>query len=344
MKILSLLLLISLLSVNTSAQKNDSIIFYRLENLYQAKKQIFEKVWPLASDTAFSIPFIYYMPTACYAVNPRQNFIQEFKAELKFQNKELKIYKTPSRIDSFPFHMETYASDRPEDYNYLYPYGKGSSLEEVRKFAPDLAVEFWAGMIVHEIFHGYQLRHEPYLQHLLKTKVVYAVINDSLQSYYRNYDWFKKNIDEENSLILKAIEEKNKKNTDSLIKRMFTIRQSRRERTLDTVNISIDLYEKSFETMEGTARYIEVEVSMNFNKLPISNKLKQLDTNYNKIKSTNPISDPEWNYKTEVSQKYTYATGYNMARLLDKLGIEYKTRLFREPELTLEDILRKWIK
>lgn len=341
MKILTLLLLITQITVHTSAQDNEVIIFQRLENLYQAKKHIIEKSWPSANDTIFDIPLIYYTETACYIANPAQDFIQKFKAELRFQNKELKIYKTPSRLDSIPFHMETLVIDQPGEYFSYYPYGRATSLEGVRKFAPGLAVEIWSGMVLHELFHGYQFRHEPYLKHIFKTKVAYSVINDSLQSNYKIYDWFKQNIDEENSLILKAIEEKSKKNIDSLIRRMFTIRQSRRERILKTIDRYIDFYEKSFETMEGTARYIEVEVSRNFHKAPISDKLKQLDTNYNNIKNTNPGPDAEWNYKTEVSQKYTYAIGYNMARLLDKLGIEYKTRLFREPELTLEDILRK---
>jgi hypothetical protein len=38
---------------------------------------------------------------------------------------------------------------------------------------------------------------------------------------------------------------------------------------------------------------------------------------------------------------YFYATGFNMARLLDKLGIEYKSRLFKDGKISLEDILRE---
>ena len=47
-------------------------------------------------------------------------------------------------------------------------------------------------------------------------------------------------------------------------------------------------------------------------------------------------NDP-WLYTTGKS--YFYATGFNMVRLLDKLGIEYKIELFNKGELSLEQLL-----
>jgi hypothetical protein len=35
------------------------------------------------------------------------------------------------------------------------------------------------------------------------------------------------------------------------------------------------------------------------------------------------------------------ATGYNLTRLLQKLKIDFMARLFKEPALTLEDLLRE---
>jgi hypothetical protein len=52
------------------------------------------------------------------------------------------------------------------------------------------------------------------------------------------------------------------------------------------------------------------------------------------------------NYKMEndpwlytVGNRYFYATGFNMVRLLDKLNIDYKRRLFNEGNLSLEVLL-----
>mgnify|MGYP001465247638 CR=1 FL=1 len=67
--------------------------------------------------------------------------------------------------------------------------------------------------------------------------------------------------------------------------------------------------------MEGTARYIE------FHACPGG---YDLDAN-------------DWLYRTDISQ-YMYATGFNIVRLLDKLGVDYKTRLFDEG-LALDGLL-----
>lgn len=73
--------------------------------------------------------------------------------------------------------------------------------------------------------------------------------------------------------------------------------------------------ERVYETMEGTARYIE------FHACPGG---YDLDAN-------------DWLYRTDISQ-YMYATGFNIVRLLDKLGVDCKTRLFDEG-LALDGLL-----
>ena len=73
--------------------------------------------------------------------------------------------------------------------------------------------------------------------------------------------------------------------------------------------------ERVYETMEGTARYIEVHACPGG---------YDLDAN-------------DWLYRTDISQ-YMYATGFNIVRLLDKLGVDYKTRLFDEG-LALDGLL-----
>ena len=52
----------------------------------------------------------------------------------------------------------------------------------------------------------------------------------------------------------------------------------------------------------------------------------------------NKIENDKWLYLTEKTT-YFYAVGFNLARLLDKLNIEYKTNLFKQGGLSLEDIL-----
>lgn len=51
------------------------------------------------------------------------------------------------------------------------------------------------------------------------------------------------------------------------------------------------------------------------------------------------LEKDKWLYLTG-NTTYFYATGF-MARLLDKLKIEYKSRLFKQGQITLEDILNE---
>ncbi len=53
------------------------------------------------------------------------------------------------------------------------------------------------------------------------------------------------------------------------------------------------------------------------------------------------FKNEKWLYLTNHT-KYYYATGFNIIRLLDKLNVDYKSRLFIEKELTLEDILKEY--
>ena len=74
--------------------------------------------------------------------------------------------------------------------------------------------------------------------------------------------------------------------------------------------------------------------------MPTVNILKA-DSSYksfSKFKDFN-LENEKWLYLTEKTTYY-YAIGFNMARLLDKLAIDYKSTLFKQGGLSLEDILK----
>jgi hypothetical protein len=340
-----LLLLLVMLPLQTAKQTDidESIIFHRMESMLLLRSVIVERVWPETAAPGFNIPFIYYTDSACFVANPTERFLRQYKCELKYKTKNIAIFKTPERLDGKAFHMEVNVSDKESDFDFQFPYGKMSGFEETRKYAPNLTVREWSGMVLHEFFHGYQFRHREFWQHASQTKLIYSVINDSLQKNYNTLDWYKQSVDLENGLILKAMEEKNKAERKKLILKMFALRDERRKLTLERTNRSVDFYESGFETMEGTARYIENAVIKLFSTVKFSDELLKIDSTYTSplLKQKNVYG--ESGYKTEVSQSYTYAIGYNMARLLDVLRNNYKSRLFKNPELTLEKILREEI-
>ena len=69
-----------------------------------------------------------------------------------------------------------------------------------------------------------------------------------------------------------------------------------------------------------------------------------MDPDYSVSRTSAPHPQAEMAFKTELSQLYTYATGYNITKLLDVLGLDYKAKLFNKADLTLEDFLREWAK
>ena len=72
------------------------------------------------------------------------------------------------------------------------------------------------------------------------------------------------------------------------------------------------------EIMEGSARYIEYQLYECFG-----------DFN---------LTDAKWLYT--IGKNYYYATGFNLLRLLDKLGIEYHSHIFTDITV-LEKTLRE---
>ena len=88
----------------------------------------------------------------------------------------------------------------------------------------------------------------------------------------------------------------------------YKLRNERRERVKKELGIDIVALEQLYETMEGSARYIEYCLYRHFG-------------NFN-------LSDANWLYN--VGRKYYYATGFNLLRISDKLKIDYKHMIFKD--------------
>jgi hypothetical protein len=316
-------------------------IYDRIEFVYNLKHTVAEKTWATFNDKEYDLPLVYFTDTSSYVANPTEKFLKKFKAYLVFQNQFIKIYKTKSRLDSLPFHMETgmKLGDPTDDYNYHSPFMMCSSYEETYKTIPNvLSTEEWTTMIMHEYFHGYQYKHKPYIDHY--EKEIVQIQPDSLIAIYKNNNWFKKSIDEENQLLIKALNENDTMNTRRLIADFFTLRNKRRNEAFAKLKFDISKYEKCYETMEGTARYIEYSLYNFFSTKRPDYKLLKSDTSYKSFAKFRKydIKHDNWLYQTEKTT-YFYAIGFNLARLLDKLKIEYKSRLFKEGKISMEDIL-----
>ncbi len=329
----------------TDKNKNvgaDQKIFDRIEFVYNLKETIDKDVWGNFNNKVYDVPLVYFTDTSSYIANPTEKFISIFQPKLVYETKDLKIFKTEKILDSIPFHMETGMTlgDPTDDYDYHSPFMKCSSFEMAKKTIQKVkSTEQWTTMIMHEYFHGFQYKHQNYMNYYENNIV--QIQPDSLTTVYDNNIWFKEKMDTENGLLLQAIEATDRVKTDSLIAAFFQLRQERRTLTKEKLNLDIESFEKCYETMEGTARYVEYSLYNKFSTMGQDDKLQKSDTSYKSFDQYRQYSienDP-WLFTTSKTT-YFYAVGFNMARLLDKLQIEYKTRLFNEGGLSMEDILK----
>jgi len=335
--ILALILLSFSCKRTTSPER---IILDRIRYIYSLKSSIDTDTWPEFSGDSFDVPLVYYTDSLCYVANPTDRFLSSFQAELVFQDQQLSIFKT-ALLDRIPFHMATeiILGDSTSDYNFQSPYMYCSSPEITGKFVPDVhSTELWATMVLHEYFHGFQYKHPQFLDFYTRNIGVGA---DTLKALYKDNEWYKESVDRENDTLLKALSSDSPDEIQKCLARFFALRDRRFGRARETLKSDIQLIEATYETMEGTARYVEYSLYSKFASMAPDMNLSQSDTlfhSYDYFKNYS-ITNDKWLYLT-AETSYYYATGFNIARLLDKMGVEYKTRLFSE-DSSLDSILRE---
>lgn len=323
------------------SQDNRQLIIDRVVYIFNLKPTIAQKYWKDFDKKKYDVPLIYYTETESYIVNPKKDFIRFYKPTLIFQNSNIKVYQTKKRFDEIPFHMETsYGIDEIVDKTVSpAPLMNCSSFELTSKKIPSsTSTEYWVTMIIHEYFHGFQFKHKSYVDAILKKTG--EVSEDSLSEVFKSNRWFEDKLRKENDFLLKAIHAKNQSETQKYIDYFFISRKERRLETKAKLNLEIDDYEKIYETMEGTARYIEYNLQVEYTTKKPDKKLMSVDTAYHSYRGFQnyKIENDSWLYTP--GKRYFYATGFNIVRLLDKLNIDYKSRLFKEGTLSLDILLK----
>jgi hypothetical protein len=322
------------------SQNREQLIFDRIEYIFNLKPIIAKKYWIGFDEKKYDVPLIYYTETESYIANPQKDFINYYKPTLVFKNSKIKIYKTLKRFDDIPFHMETSfgIDDSTDKIIQPAPIMYCSSFEATSKKIPQsTSTEYWVTMIIHEYFHGYQFKFKPYSRTIFEKTG--NVSEDSLSEIFKNNIWFEDKIKKENDFLLKAIQSQIKSKTESYIDSFFIVRKGRRTEIKAKLNFEIDDIEKIYETIEGTARYIEYNLQVEYATKKPDKKLIIVDTayhSYNVFKNYKIEKDPRL---FTPGKRYFYATGFNIVRLLDKLNIDYKSRLFKEGNLSLDEIL-----
>ena len=248
-------------------------------------------------------------------VNSTEKFLAKYPSVLIHCDNNIQIYQT-EKVDDKPFHMHVTFTDKESNIDYHTPFMRCSSLEQTSKTIPDVtSVNEWATMVMHEYFHGFQFKNDGYLD--TYEAITNAVLPDTLIALAACHDWYRESITQENDFLLKAIDANDIEASRAYIQSFFELRNERRERVKKELCIDIVALEQLYETMEGSARYIEYSLYRHFGNFS--------------------LSDAKWLYT--VGRKYYYATGFNLLRLSDKLRIDYKYLIFKNVS-TVERYLR----
>ena len=309
-----IIILLALVAMSADAQSLNKDV-ERLQYVYALKVVINDSIWSGFADKQYDVPLLYYGDTCCYVVNPTEKFLDKYPSVLIHRDYNIQIYQT-EKVDDKPFHMHVTFTDEESNIDYRTPIMRCSSLEQTSKTIPDVtSVNEWATMVMHEYFHGFQFKNDGYLD--IYDTITNAVLPDTLIELAASHDWYRESITQENDFLLKAIDANDIEASRAYIQSFFELRNERRERVKKELCIDIVALEQLYETMEGSARYIEYCLYRHFGNFS--------------------LSDAKWLYT--VGRKYYYATGFNLLRLSDKLRIDYKYLIFKNVS-TVERYLR----
>lgn len=319
------------------------VIAARISYVFELKAVSDSMRWPGFNALRYEVPLIYYTDDASYVANPTPKLLKLVRAKRVYQDSRIVLYKTRRRLDERAFHMATgFESGDPDSariYNHNEPFMACSGFEETNRKIPDVrSLEQWATMVIHEYFHGFQYKHAATFA---LTQHVLHFGSDSLRSIYKRHSWFKAGIDAENVCLLDALAAATDTLRNNRIGSFFRLRNARREAARKQFGFDLAPYETYYELMEGTARYTEFGLYQYFSSIPPEPALAASDTAFKHhayFRNYNMEADP-WLYLTEKTS-YFYATGFNMARLLDLLGIPFKATVF-DRERSLEALLQQ---
>jgi hypothetical protein len=314
----------------------------RITLFLKSKELISKSVWKGLDAEAHVRPLLYFTDSNTYVAFTNNVVFKKYDHELLGCGTGLSLLKLP-RLDTKPFHMENNMNfkDTASLY-YNQPMMLCSDVETLIRIVPDFdKTEDWLQLVMHEYFHSFQFSHKPTINHLSET---IRMSSDTLNKIYLENAWFQQLLEKENMALLNAIRTNAGDSTNLYIDEFFRTRQQRRMKYKTLHKLNLSELETFWETIEGTARYAEYYMAGNFHQMTTetSNQCDSLFRNFKDYASqSNFENEPAFIQRTKMMQAYYYVTGFNLCRLMDKIGIDYKLDLFDHPTEGLYEILTK---
>lgn len=325
----------------------DSLSARRISFVLNLKQDVAKNAWPDFGKRSTEGTLIYFNADKSEIFFADSLVIETLDSYKKHSDD----YLLASRTDTIPFHMENMLSFDNSDSSKLYfnnPVEQYCSVEEIAQYIPSVqSSEMWSTMVIHEMFHHYQLNNENYKEYAKSEISILPFDTRDLSRLGREDDNFLSIIQNENDLLMKAISENNGTSRDSLISTYLEQRESRIEK-YGKEYPDLEKVEDFYVIQEGSARYIEYKSMFILSSYAngsdsvaiLNDPMFKSYAEYKEVDLTNEA----FSYLTYAAPSdYHYTIGFNIMRILDELGIDYKPYLLNQPQKGLHKYLEDYI-
>jgi hypothetical protein len=201
-----------------------------------------------------------------------------------------------------------------------------------------LSTDQYISALVHESFHAYQA--ENYPDRFEDAEKAYS----STDAYEDRFESMSEDWQMEIQALIDALNEEDNTKRIELIIDFIQIREDRRSNA--NLDSNLTLYEKRYEWLEGSAKYVELEIWKNaanaasYQPVDEISNISDFDS-YQKYQKrwNNELRNTKTAAKTGGDTLFYYS-GMLQARLLDELMPEWKTKI-GEPGVWYEDLLKE---
>ncbi len=316
---------------------------YRAEETLNLMNRLGDQTW-LGLDG--SMPLLLFNNTHAFLINSQENLenwrllegaeVNKLPVYVQEKERNYQAFTEPLSNGQYAGSMTTknatnvgfinlFKQDLPPVISQIFPYQMIL-----------LPTDHYITALVHESFHAYQA--ENYSERFEDAEKAYR----STEAYENLFPEMDEAWETEVQYLIDAVEETDPTTQIELIRRFLKTREQRRNDI--RLSEAFELYEKRFEWLEGSAKYVELETWENASDSasyqPISSILEDKDFDayqaYEK-RWKNEIN----NVKTAAkngSETLFYYSGMLQARLLDILMPDWQTKI-GEPDIWYEDLL-----
>jgi hypothetical protein len=201
-----------------------------------------------------------------------------------------------------------------------------------------LSTDHYITALVHESFHAYQA--ENYPERFKDAEKAYP----STDAYEEIFPEMSEDWQKEIQLLIDANQEQDRVNQIGLIRDFLEVRENRRTNAGLTANL--ELYEKRYEWLEGSAKYVELDIWKNAANSPEYQPVEEIsiDRDFDGYQGyqkrwNNELTSMK-NAAKNIGDSLFYYTGMLQGRLLDSLMPDWKLKI-GEPGVWYEDLLKE---